>query len=298
MALALAGVLTAALERVGWASSNMRLGFNDAWRHEHKADLFNLGAAFAYVGATVIRYPWVWDVETDQELFDGIKEARDANLKPILCPYSYSNDANQIDKYTDMLTEVGDRWGGAAIEVLNEPNLDNYGDYSAQEYAAFFRQAHAAISAVGNPDRKILASGGAWSPLQQDSFWLRDFANATADLDYAVSAHFYTGQQTQFTPEQAVQNLLALYRKQFPGREIWCTEVGYPSGTLGQIQSSESEQAAMLGAMVDELVRQGIPRICVHRLYDMSATDTVRWGIRRANGTWKPVADRLIADAL
>lgn len=271
----------------------MQLGFNDAWRHEHKANLYDLGADFDYIGAKVIRYPWVWQTETDKELFQGIRKARGASLNPILCPYSYTNDYDNIDNYLSVLQTIGDKFPNLPIEVLNEPNLPNYGAYTALEYANLFREAYATIRSVGNPDRKILASGGALSPYSLDSWWLQDFSNATSDLDYIVSSHFYSGQKGVLGPSQVVGNILAVTRKRFPDREIWCTEVGYPSGTLGTIKSNEMVQEYWISSLVKELIYQGIPKICIHRLYDLQEYDQVKWGVKDIDGNWKPSGNAL-----
>lgn len=265
------------------------LGFNDAWRSEHKAQIYDLGADFARAGATVIRYPWVWSTSTDQDLFDGIAEARAAGLQPILCPYSLSNEfsRNGLPNYLSMLRWLRKRYPGTPIEILNEPNLPLYGGYSAQEYAAIFRTAHSVVDSG-----PVLMAGGAWSPFQKRSVWLETVGAATTDLSYTLSTHFYPGQRDELTPEQVVQNLLGLYSAAVPGRTMWCTEVGYPGGTLAAIQSNEAKQADWLGRMVDELRRQSIPRICIHRLYD-SGNDTTLWGVRREDGTWKPALNAI-----
>lgn len=267
----------------------IELGFNDGWTYRYRDDT---PADYGHLGATWARVPWVWTYEK-AKAYEVVDRMHDAGIKTVLCPYSFTNDLGN-DAYVEQLLETAVRYPGSPLEPWNEVNWRTYGNWPVEDFAAAFRRCHDAIRLV-YPARVILACSGYMMPCGKED-WQRKFAELTHDLRYAASVHIYIGGCPQFVdrPDLIASRVLDRVQATFPGRPVWATEVGWSSGN-----TDEEKQRQMLGTMVRTLEDRGLRFVFVHRLYDGPPAEAANptdagWGVKRFDGTWKPVADELV----
>jgi hypothetical protein len=193
----------------------------------------------------------------------------------------------------------------AALEVGNEP------DRTFEGRSALFAET---VSRARDAIRKVSAKahviiGGITSPNRKRLDYLASAMTHGMPLDCIVGYHTYRPR----APESAAQgfktrdNEFAHLRHIAGGRPIWCTEAGWhtapfierygPGGIFKRTHHYTDVQVAEFVEREARLnARQGALGFVWYQLNDgqNEAEGLDRHGIRRLDGAWKPVAERLM----
>lgn len=195
-----------------------------------------------------------------------------------------------------------------SLEVGNEPDIAHDGYASRPpDFAEAIRQVHAVVRPLGFAGDLI--SGGVSNLNERGLKYLQSMlAPPSVPADVVVGFHRYpeTGRGSQAPHRgfesreeefEALANLTS-------GRRVACTEFGYHTaedrmGMFGSRRRSETEVAESVQFDLDFFGQRGVLLAALYQLND-GARDVAeeRYGIRRTDGTLKPVADALVARAL
>lgn len=169
---------------------------------------------------------------------------------------------SHMDSYPDVI---------CAVEGLNEPDLNTYGEQQVGEtpveYAA--RHQEALYGAVKSrfPDLPILAPS-----IAGNSGWTEPLANKVAGFCTAANCHYYTSGGTADVSLSAVNTAFANARDYAGVAELWVTETGIRSPVTG---CTDAEGATRLVGILDAMRHNAdapAVRVCV---YQLESPDTV-----------------------
>ncbi len=193
------------------------------------------------------------------------------------------------------------------IEIGNEPDIAF--TYKSQPglFAEAVRLSHEAIREVA-PQAQVVV-GGIAGTSRKGLAYLADAASAGFPNDCIIGYHTY---RTTMEPESPLDDFPSrdaeFERLQgiAAGRAIWCTETGWhtapstvrfgPWGILRRtVQYTDAQVADFAEREVRINARQGALGLVWFQLNDGTDPSKYehRFGIRTADGTWKPIADRL-----
>lgn len=181
-----------------------------------------------------------------------------------------------------------------AIEGLNEPDLNSYGEQqggeSSVEYA--LRHQKALYNAIKGrfPDLPILAPS-----IAGNSGWSEPLANRVADYCTVANCHYYTSGGTADVSLSAVNTAFANARDYAGATELWVTETGIRSPVTG---CTDAEGATRLVGILDAMRHDAdYPafRVCVYQLEspDNVWADENDWALYYYGFTPKAKADAL-----
>ena len=195
-----------------------------------------------------------------------------------------------------------------SLEVGNEPDIAHDGYASRpQDFAEAIRQVHAVVRPLGFDGD--LVTGGISNLNERGLTYLQSMLAApSVPADVVVGFHRYPeGGRGSRAPhpgfesrEEEFEALAGLAG----GRRVACTEFGYHTaedrmGVLGSRRRSESEVAEAVQWDLDFFGQHGVLLAALYQLNDgVGDVAEDRYGIRRTDGTLKPVADALVARAL
>jgi hypothetical protein len=195
----------------------------------------------------------------------------------------------------------------SAIEIGNEPDgAVRYADDPGL-FAEAVRLSRDAVREIA-PGAPVIV-GGISTTSRDGLGYLARAAAAGLPEDTAVGYHTYRTTQEPEAPLRGFPSRSAEFErlKQIAGRRpVWCTEAGWhtavsyvPDGLWGllkrKVQYTDDQVADFAEREVRINAQQGALGLVWFQLNDGpdAAGGEQRFGIRRSDGSWKPVADRL-----
>lgn len=152
-----------------------------------------------------------------------------------------------------------------AIEGLNEPDLNSYGEQdvgeSSVEYAARHQVALYEAVSARFPDLPVLAPS-----IAGNSGWTEPLANKVAGYCTAANCHYYTSGGTADVSLSAVNTAFTNARNYAGVDRLWVTETGIRSPVTG---CTDAEGATRLVGILDAMRHDAdapANRICVYQL--------------------------------
>ncbi len=195
-----------------------------------------------------------------------------------------------------------------SLEVGNEPDIAHDGYASRpQDLAEAIRQVHAVVRPLGFEGDLI--TGGVSNLNERGLKYLQSMLAApSVPADVVVGFHRYPeagrGSRAPHRGFESREEEFEALASLTSGRRVACTEFGYHTaedrmGVFGNRRRSESEVAESVQWDLDFFAQRGVLLAALYQLND-GARDVAeeRYGIRRADGTLKPVADALVARAM
>ena len=193
------------------------------------------------------------------------------------------------------------------LEVGNEPDIAHVGYASRpQDFAEAIRQVHAVVRPLGFEGDLI--TGGVSNLNQRGLEYVQSMLSTLAvPADVVIGFHRYPeagrgaeaphrGFESRDEEFEALASLVG-------GRRVACTEFGYHTaedrmGSFGHRRRSESEVADSVRWDLSFFAKRHVLLAAIYQLND-GTRDVAeeRYGIRRLDGTLKPVADALVARA-
>lgn len=195
----------------------------------------------------------------------------------------------------------------SAIEIGNEPdNAFTYAD-RPEMFAEAVRQSHDAVRGVA-PQAPLII-GGIKATSREGLGYLRRAVAAGLPQDCMVGYHTYRTTQQPEAPMPGFASRAAefqLLRETAGPRPIWCTETGWhtapsvvPSGLGGVLKRRVRYTDAQVADFAEREIRinreEGAVGFVWFQLNDGANPSAYehRFGLRRADGSWKPVAERI-----
>jgi hypothetical protein len=195
-----------------------------------------------------------------------------------------------------------------SLEIGNEPDIAHDGYASRpQDFAEAVRQVHAVVRPLRFEGDII--SGGVSNLNERGLNYLQSMLSTSiVPADIVLGFHRYpeagrgalaphTGFESREEEFEALKSLTG-------GRRVACTEFGYHTaedrmGMFGHRRRSESEAAESVRWDLDFFAQHDVLLAAIYQLND-GTRDVAeeRYGVRRLDGTLKPVADALVARAL
>lgn len=187
-----------------------------------------------------------------------------------------------------------------AIEIGNEPDIAHEG-YSErpQDFAEAIRQCHEAARGAGFTGAII--SGGISNLNDRGLGYLDRFWNkADAPNDLVIGFHRYPEEgrgplaaHDRFTSREDEWNALRDIVDDMP---LACTEFGYHTACARPLTLTDSDVAACVCWDLSFYQARGVSLACVYQLNDGPTENYIdKYGIRRTDRTWKPVAEAIAA---
>jgi hypothetical protein len=197
---------------------------------------------------------------------------------------------------------------GYLLEVGNEPDIAHDGYASRpQDFAEAIRQVHAMVRSLGFEGDII--TGGVSNLNQRGLEYLQSMLSTTVvPRDVVLGFHRYPeAGRGAVTPHKGFASrddeFKALERIR-GDRRVACTEFGYHTaedrvGMFERRRRSDAEVVDSVRFDLDFFAPRGVLLAALYQLRDGDRdVPEERYGIRRADGTLKPVADALLARAL
>jgi len=195
-----------------------------------------------------------------------------------------------------------------SLEVGNEPDIAHDGYASRpQDFAEAIRQVHAVVRPLGFTGDLI--TGGISNLNERGLEYLHStLAAPSVPADVVVGFHRYPeagrGPQAPHPGFESREEEFEALAGLVGGRRVACTEFGYHTaedrmGVLGSRRRSETEVAEAVQWDLDFYGQRGVLLAALYQLND--GTHDIaeeRYGVRRLDGTLKPVADALVARAV
>lgn len=255
---------------------------------------------------------------------DGMVDAaRARGLRIILAAHttpSWARPAGQPDTYGPTSTTEQDRYAAfcaalatrytgrvAAIEVWNEPNLDQFWapTPSATSYGALLTKTAAAIRAAA-PGMTVVAGGTggvATGPDIDPLVWYQALCDAVTITDVcdAAAVHPYTNNDGQASGgmAQVIEIRALLDARGARMMPIWATETGAPTAGSDGGTVTETVQASLVETLAHAWVRiRATGPMCWYTLLDTAGTTREdHFGVIREDGSDKPAVAALQAAA-
>jgi len=193
----------------------------------------------------------------------------------------YKPNINDWKNYVGMLVR---RYGSYVKdwEIWNEPNAFWKPSPSPEEYREVLIAAYDTIKSI-DPSARVGSGGTTYIDGDYISRFLSD--GGWEHLD-AISIHYYPGVGPESDPNNKLRDELSklVYNIMIPrggGKEIWITEMGWQSGTIGQeAQGEVISRAVILARTINE-----VGKIMVYNLRDEKGNS---YGLMTNNFTPKP----------
>lgn len=241
-----------------------------------------------------------------------LREIADAHLHPVLLigGGKMNSSPSTIAMLAEYVALIAQRLGltgrKPALEIGNEPDIaPGYADHPEQ-FAEAVCLAHERVQAVS--DRFLVVTGGISTTGRANLDYLKRAIEYGLPEDVVIGYHTY---RTTRQPQEPLKGFLsrdaefAELKRIAGGREIWNTEIGWHTAQSTirfgpmkmckrKIQFSDEQVADFAEREVHLNAAYGSLGLVWFQLND-GPTDNYedRFGIRRLDGTWKPVADRL-----
>lgn len=180
---------------------------------------------------------------------------------------------------------------GAAIEIGNE--MDAAG-WDAREFGALVAAAREAV--MGEHADVRVVSGGVTNLSKTALDWL---GRAAPDIPADVVIGYHSYRDDPARPKEGFRSRVEEFdrlREIAMGREVWCTECGYHTARrkacIGTRRGLSDEQVAEYVRSEISLHRTaGAGAFVLYQLNDGPSNEAIdRYGIRRRDGTLKPVS--------
>jgi len=192
-----------------------------------------------------------------------------------------------------------------ALEVGNEPDIAHDGYASRpQDFAEAVRQVHAVVRPLGFEGDII--SGGVSNLNERGLAYLQAMLSApVVPADVVIGFHRYpeAGRGAE-VPHRGFESRAAEFEALAAlvgGRRVACTEFGYHTaedrvGTFSRRRRSESDVADSVQWDLNFFAQRNVLLAAIYQLND-GTRDVAeeRYGVRRLDGTLKPVAEMLSA---
>ncbi len=199
---------------------------------------------------------WNWD------RFDHSVETATKNgisIFGLLCywaPWTKPHTPEGIADYCNYVRTVVGRYKGCVKywEIWNEPNIF-FWTGTVEQYAELMKAAYSAVKEA-DPEAMVIGCCTSGTDLR---FIEKVFQNGGYDNMDILSIHPYryppTPEESDFIGE--LKRADALVRKYGPRKEIWLTEIGWPTNA-GDNGSSEAKQAAMIARTYMQAAASGV----------------------------------------
>jgi hypothetical protein len=195
-----------------------------------------------------------------------------------------------------------------SLEIGNEPDIAHDGYASRpQDFAEAVRQVHAVVRPLGFAGDLI--SGGVSNLNERGLKYLQSMLSTSiVPADVVLGFHRYPeggrGAEAPHKGFKSREEEFEALESLTGGRRVACTEFGYHTaedrmGRFGHRRRSESEVADSVRWDLDFFARHNVLLAAIYQLNDgIRDVGEERYGVRRLDGTLKPVADALVARAL
>jgi polysaccharide biosynthesis protein PslG len=243
----------------------------------------------------------------------GIRILALATYSPVWARPNGSSDRHpprDPDDYARFVGAAARRYGPQGLhhwEIWNEPNLRLFWgrEPSVAEYIRLLRPAYRAIHAA---DSGSFVVTGGLAPAKDERgsispFWFSlGLAALAGDSFDALGVHPYSFPKAATTPEtwntffaqRYVYLLLAYYGQ--ADKQIWATEIGWPTGTSATSVSESVQAARLLEAIAAWRAYPFDGPLFVYQWRDRGRDRTQYWqnmGIHRFDGSAKPALNVL-----
>lgn len=250
--------------QIGIAPGMIHLTVDNPTHAALAADLVDLGvdwlripvpwSAIEYEQGSYHQWEYV-DRSWDAAIAAGQKVIADVSFTPAWARSGGTDRQPPTDPstYADFCAVVAQRYPGMVLELWNEPNNPPFWTTpNAAAYAGLIEVAYPAIKAA-RPSTLVLSGGIGFAPGGPDPHtFLADVYTALdgATAFDAVAAHPYCWPAFPSSPGSAwlAMSLMrdAMSANGDTGKRIWITEMGAPTGSNGEMEITEQDQADML----------------------------------------------------
>lgn len=173
----------------------------------------------------------------------------------IILPHAPAYD----NHFSEFIRQLANRYGLAAIEIWNEPNLPGFGNIPPRRMAEIIRAACVGLAQSNNPDLQLLSPAPYPNTVWRS--YLHTMLHYTWPYDFAVGCHPYSRHRDWKKAVAGTVDLFKTTKETAAGKKVWVTEVGFSSGSMGVFSQAKACKDAF-----ERLSDNGAQSIIWHRM--------------------------------